>query len=171
MTNEQIKHLKELHEKATPGPWIEGLVPHDVGRIFRATAPTHAQKAVGTGPYIDRGLLPVGIDTICNMQVSNSPNFREDAAFIAELRNSFPALIEELEYWKRVAEQAMELLDVELGCGQWESNSPDLIKALAEDPRYMSESNVKAYLEDAGIDIDKFNARLDADLAKALEER
>jgi len=157
MTDEQIKHLKELHEKATPGPWIEGLVPHDVGRIFRATAPTHAQKAVGTGPYIDRGLLPVGIDTICNMQVSNSPNFREDAAFIAELRNSFPALIEELEYWKRVAEQAIEFTKMRTTDderGKWitaELNTP-------------SGTFCKTVINDVA-------AITYPDLAKALEER
>lgn len=92
----RIAEIEERCKKATRGPWVEGLYPHDQGHVHFATKVTERDRERGSGPYIERGLLPVGIDIVCHMQISNSPNFREDAAFIANARDDIPFLIAEL---------------------------------------------------------------------------
>jgi hypothetical protein len=86
MTDEELREIKARAEAATPGPWIT----HEP--LKAKIIAVKREKA---------------FDYICSLQVSNCPNFRNDAEFIAHAREDVPNLIAEVERLRKSVDDAM----------------------------------------------------------------
>lgn len=74
MNLETISKLEEMEKGATHGPW------------------QHVHGEIG---HLDRDIVKPedAFDWVLSMQISNSPNYRDDAEFIVSLRNNAPELL------------------------------------------------------------------------------
>ena len=77
MTREQRESIRERCNKATTGPW-------------KIENPSRGSEIIAVKKADN-------FDWILSMQVSNCPNFMEDADFIANTRQDIPALLDALE--------------------------------------------------------------------------
>lgn len=84
-----IARLRELLEKATPGPWNAADWTQDDG-------PDHF-TIEATKPGGDPSIWPNGLAKIRVAETHDGERPREDAAFIAAARNELPALLDLLE--------------------------------------------------------------------------
>jgi len=82
----KLEEMRTRCEAASPGPW---QVDQPYGTEMRSVNQTLTMEDGTTFADMDW--------VIGHMQVSNSPKYREDAAFIAAARSDMPALISALE--------------------------------------------------------------------------
>jgi hypothetical protein len=108
MTLAELTRLKEICEKATPGPWFVAKLPWD----DRSTA-IYGNRELSIGPSND----PHGARLITDCDVTmewiegepdGSIEDRFNAAFIAEARTALPALIAEVERLREALEKIAE---------------------------------------------------------------
>ena len=86
ISDARLEELRALCDAASGPPWIVDDPPHGNGIL-----------SVNEAIEMDDGSIHPAFDTIIGyMQVSNSPNFRNDAAFIAAAREAVPALLSEV---------------------------------------------------------------------------
>jgi len=91
MTKEQLDAIRERCEAASMGPWI-AEEPWKRPGVY-----TVKQK-------------DIYIDWICYMQISNQPNYTNDANFIAHAREDIPALLDEIDRLNRELDAAVEVI-------------------------------------------------------------
>lgn len=77
LTDELIAEALKLCDAATPGPWMSRT---EIGH-----------------PGVVAVARPESFDWVCSMQVSNTPRFAQDAAFIAAARTLLPQALRELK--------------------------------------------------------------------------
>ena len=98
-----IKRLRELCEKATPGPWRADTCGYGDFTPDRACSIRQVSESAESGFW---GIVhDTSYDDCCHMMRAT------DAAFIVEARNALPALLDELERLRARDVEARELLD------------------------------------------------------------
>lgn len=109
MKQETLDKLKELHGKATPGPW-------------------EARTESLTYGHGDYGRVAAGPSAYCHVP----SQIDADAELIAETRNALPDLLAEIERLNRVVDQAIKTggLDRQYALNHTSEPTPDLAAEL-----------------------------------------